>query len=163
MQITKMATVRNNLLLFTTVIFFFSSILISLNILYKPFSSTDQLYVSGRTLYIKLQQPKDIEKVIITNQKLISLEVEIINAASTELLLSINDKSADFLSVNGFNYKPTNPDELNIKIDRSLWGNFKLSKNQMIKGNLIFKVNDSFIPKTFEWNESDRVVIKFNQ
>ena len=75
MQITKMATVRNNLLLFTAVIFVFSSILISLNILYKPFSSTDQLYVSGRTLYIKLQQPKDIEKVIITNQKLISLEV----------------------------------------------------------------------------------------
>ena len=111
MQITKMATVRNNLLLFTAVIFVFSSILISLNILYKPFNSTDQLYVSGRTLYIKLQQPKDIEKVIITNQKLISLEVEIINAASTELLLSINDKSADFLSVNGFNYKPTNPDE----------------------------------------------------
>lgn len=163
MQTTKMTTVRNNLLLFIALIFVFSSILISLNIVFKPFSSPEELYVSGRTLFIKLQEPKDIENVSNSNQKLISLEIEIINAASTELLLSINDKSADFLSVNGFNYKPTNPNELNIKIDRSLWGNFKLSKNQMIKGNLIFKVNDSFIPKTFEWNESDRVVIKFNQ
>ena len=163
MQITKMATVRNNLLLFTAVIFVFSSILISLNILYKPFNSTDQLYVSGRTLYIKLQQPKDIEKAIITNQKLISLEVEIINAASTELLLSINDKSADFLSVNGFNYKPIDPEELNLKIDKPLWGNFKLSKNKKIKGNLIFKVKNSFKPKTFEWNESDRIIINFSQ
>tara|TARA_E500000331_G_C17058433_1_gene627112 strand:- start:179 stop:670 length:492 start_codon:yes stop_codon:yes gene_type:complete len=163
MQIINMNMVRNNLLLFIALIFVISSILFSLNIIYKPFISSEELYVSGRTLFIKLQEPQDIENISNSDQKLISLEIEIINAASTELLLSINDKSADFLSTNGFNYEPTNPDDLNIEIDKSLWGNFKLSKNQMIKGNLIFKVKNSFTPKTFEWNESDRVVIKFSQ
>ena len=161
MQIIKMSFVRNNLLLFTTLIFVISSTLISLNIIYKPFNSTEELYVSGRTLFIKLHEPQDIETISNSNQKFISLKVEIINAASTELLLSINNKSAEFLSYEGFNYEPLNPSELNFQIDNTLWGNFKLKKNQMVKGNLIFKVKNSFLPKTFEWNGSDRVVINF--
>ncbi len=163
MQIIKMRLVRNNLLLFIAITFVIGSILISLSIIYKPFSSTQELYVSGRTLFIKLQEPKVVENITNTNQKFISLNVEIINAASTELLLSVNDKSADFLSEDGFNYEPLNPTELNLKIDNTLWGNFKLNKNQMVKGNLIFRVQKSFIPKTFEWIGSDRVVINFSQ
>ncbi len=163
MQIIKMRLVRNNLLLFIAITFVIASTLISLSIIYKPFSSTQELYVSGRTLFIKLQEPKVVENITNTNQKFISLNVEIINAASTELLLSVNDKSADFLSEDGFNYEPLNPTELNLKIDNPLWGNFKLNKNQMVKGNLIFRVQKSFIPKTFEWIGSDRVVINFSQ
>ena len=71
MQITKMTNVRNNLLLFIALIFVFSSILISLNIVFKPFNSPEELYVSGRTLFIKLQEPKDIENISNSNQKLI--------------------------------------------------------------------------------------------
>ena len=163
MQVIKMSLVRNNLLLFITLVFVISSILISLNIIYKPFNSSEDLYVSGRTLFIKLQEPEDIQNITNSNQKIISLKVEIINAASTELLLSINEKSAEFLSLNGFSYDPLNPQEIDYEIEDPLWGNFKLNKNQMVKGNLIFKVNNSFIPKTFEWIGSDRVVINFNQ
>ena len=102
MQVIKMSLIRNNLLIFIALIFVILSTLISLNIIYKPFNSTEELYVSGRTLYVKLQEPQDIKNIANSNQKLISLKVEIINAASTELLLSINEKSADFLSLNGF-------------------------------------------------------------
>ena len=105
-----MKLILNNLLLFISLIFVILSTLISLNIIYKPFNSTEELYVSGRTLFVKLQEPKDIQNIASSNQKLISLKVEIINAASNELLLSINEKSADFLSVSGFSYDPLNPD-----------------------------------------------------
>ncbi len=163
MQVIKMSLIRNNLLLFITLIFVFLSTLISLNIIYKPFNSTEDLYVSGRTLFVKLQEPQDIQNIANSNDKLISLKVEIINAASTELLLSINEKSADFLSVNGFSYEPLNPEEIDLDVDDLLWGNFLLNKNQMVEGNLIFKVKNSFVPKTFEWIESDRVIINFSQ
>ena len=163
MQVIKMSLIRNNLLLFITLIFVILSTLISLNIIYKPFNSTEDLYVSGRTLFVKLQEPQDIQNISSSNQKLISLKVEIINAASTELLLSINEKSADFLSENGFNYDPLNPEEMDLDVDDLLWGNFKLNKNQMVEGNLVFKVKNSFVPKTFEWIESDRVIINFTQ
>jgi hypothetical protein len=163
MQVIKMSLIRNNLLIFIALIFVILSTLISLNIIYKPFNSTEELYVSGRTLYVKLQEPQDIKNIANSNQKLISLKVEIINAASTELLLSINEKSADFLSVNGFSYDPLNPEQIDLDMNDLLWGNFKLNKNQMVKGNLVFKVKNSFAPKTFEWIESDRVIINFNQ
>ena len=163
MQVIKMSLIRNNLLLFITLIFVFLSTLISLNIIYKPFNSTEDLYVSGRTLFVKLQEPQDIQNIANSNDKLISLKVEIINAASTELLLSINEKSADFLSVNGFSYEPLNPEEIDLDVDDLLWGNFLLNKNQMVEGNLIFKVKNSFVPKTFEWIESDRVIINFSK
>ena len=103
--------------------------------------------------------PKDLKFDLMFN---ISL-VEIINAASNELLLSINEKSADFLSVSGFSYDPLNPEEMDLDVDDLLWGNFKLNKNQMVEGNLVFKVKNSFVPKTFEWIESDRVIINFSQ
>ena len=163
MQVIKMSLIRNNLLLLIALIFVILSTLISLNIIYKPFNSTEDLYVSGRTLFVKLQEPQDIQNISSSNQKLISLKVEIINAASTELLLSINEKSADFLSENGFNYDPLNPEEMDLDVDDLLWGNFKLNKNQMVEGNLVFKVKNSFVPKTFEWIESDRVIINFSQ
>ena len=53
--------------------------------------------------------------------------------------------------------------DINLNIEKPLWGSFKLSRNQMVKGNLFFKVNKTFDPQTFEWKESDRVIINFSQ
>ena len=155
--------IKNNLLLFIALIFVFASLLVSLNIIFQPFKSSDYLYVAGKTLYIKLDEPTEITKDSGNNEKLISINTEIINSASTELLISINEQSVGLLSVNGFTYSPINPNSLILDINKPLWGSFKLSKNQMIKGNLIFKVKGSFEPKTFEWLESDRVIINFSQ
>ena len=155
--------IKNNLLLFIALIFVFASLLVSLNIIFQPFKSSDYLYVAGKTLYIKLDEPTEITKDSGNNEKLISINTEIINSASTELLISINEQSVGLLSVNGFTYSPINPNSLSLDINKPLWGSFKLSKNQMIKGNLIFKVKGSFEPKTFEWLESDRVIINFSQ
>lgn len=155
--------IKNNLLLITALLFVFISLIVSFNIIFQPLKSTEELYVAGKTLYIKLDKPTEINNNLDNNEKLISINTEIINSASTELLISINEESVDLLSVNGFTYNPLNPDNLNFKISKPLWGVFKLSKNQMIKGNLIFKVKSSFEPKTFEWLESDRVIINFSQ
>ena len=75
MQVIKMSLIRNNLLLLIALIFVILSTLISLNIIYKPFNSTEDLYVSGRTLFVKLQEPQDIQNIPSSNQKLISLKV----------------------------------------------------------------------------------------
>ena len=158
-----MKFIKNNLLLLTSIAFVFASILISISIIFQPFNSSSDLYVSGRTLFIKLNQPEQLQEYSNNSNKIISISTEVINAASGEILLLINDQSVDLLSKDGFTYKPLNPSEIDFNIQKPLWGSFNLSRNQMVKGNLFFKVNKTFEPQTFEWKESDRVIINFSQ
>ena len=158
-----MKFIKNNLLLLTSIAFVFASILISISIIFQPFNSSSDLYVSGRTLFIKLNQPEQLQEYSNNSNKIIFINTEVINAASGEILLLINDQSVDLLSKDGFTYKPLNPSEIDFNIQKPLWGSFNLSRNQMIKGNLFFKVNKTFEPQTFEWKESDRVIINFSQ
>ncbi|MEC8713576.1 MAG: hypothetical protein VXX35_03955 [Chloroflexota bacterium] len=158
-----MKFIKNNLLLLTSIAFVFASILISISIIFQPFNSSSDLYVSGRTLFIKLNQPEQLQEYSNNSNKIIFIKTEVINAASGEILLLINDQSVDLLSKDGFTYKPLNPSEIDFNIQKPLWGSFNLSRNQMVKGNLFFKVNKTFEPQTFEWKESDRVIINFSQ
>ena len=158
-----MKFIKNNLLLLTSIAFVFASILISISIIFQPFNSSSDLYVSGRTLFIKLNQPEQLQEYSNNSNKIISISTEVINAASGEILLLINDQSVDLLSKDGYTYKPLNPSEIDFNIQKPLWGSFNLSRNQMVKGNLFFKVNKTFEPQTFEWKESDRVIINFSQ
>ena len=158
-----MKFIKNNLLLLTSIAFVFASILISISIIFQPFNSSSDLYVSGRTLFIKLDQPEQLQEFSNNSNKIISISTEVINAASGEILLLINDQSVDLLSKDGYTYKPLNPSEIDFNIQKPLWGSFNLSRNQMVKGNLFFKVNKTFEPQTFEWKESDRVIINFSQ
>ena len=158
-----MKFIKNNLLLLTSIAFVFASILISISIIFQPFNSSSDLYVSGRTLFIKLDQPEQLQEYSNNSNKIIFINTEVINAASGEILLLINDQSVDLLSKDGFTYKPLNPSEIDFNIQKPLWGSFNLSRNQMVKGNLFFKVNKTFEPQTFEWKESDRVIINFSQ
>tara|TARA_B100000941_G_scaffold105229_1_gene73592 strand:- start:1391 stop:1867 length:477 start_codon:yes stop_codon:yes gene_type:complete len=158
-----MKLIKNNFLLLTAIIFVIISVFISINIIYQPFNSSSNLYVSGRTLFIKLSKPEQLQDPSSDSSKIIFINTEVINAASGEILLLIDDQSADLLSKDGFTYKPLNPNELDLNIEKPLWGSFKLSRNQMVKGNLFFKVNKTFDPLTFEWKESDRVIINFSQ
>ena len=158
-----MKFIKNNFLLLTSIAFVFASILISISIIFQPFNSSSDLYVSGRTLFIKLNQPEQLQEYSNNSNKIISISTEVINAASGEIFLLINDQSVDLLSKDGFTYKPLNPSEIDFNIQKPLWGSFNLSRNQMVKGNLFFKVNKTFDPQTFEWKESDRVIINFSQ
>ena len=158
-----MKFIKNNLLLLTSIAFVFASLLISISIIFQPFNSSSDLYVSGRTLFIKLNQPEQLQEYSNNSNKIISISTEVINAASGEILLLINDQSVDLLSKDGYTYKPLNPSEIDFNIQKPLWGSFNLSRNQMVKGNLFFKVNKTFEPQTFEWKESDRVIINFSQ
>ena len=57
-----MKFIKNNLLLLTSIAFVFASILISISIIFQPFNSSSDLYVSGRTLFIKLNQPEQLQE-----------------------------------------------------------------------------------------------------
>ena len=108
-----MKFIKNNLLLFTSICFVIASFLISVTIIFQPFNSTEDLYVSGRTLFIKLNQPEQLQEFSDDSSKIISIKTEVINAASGEILLLINDQSADLLSKDGYTYKPLNPNDIN--------------------------------------------------
>tara|TARA_Y100000817_G_scaffold302836_1_gene284180 strand:+ start:15 stop:491 length:477 start_codon:yes stop_codon:yes gene_type:complete len=158
-----MKFIKNNFLLLTSIIFVSASVLISISIIFQPFNSSADLYVSGRTLFIKLNKPEQLQEYSNNSNKIISINTEVINAASGEILLLINDQSVDLLSKDGYTYKPLNPNEIDFNVQKPLWGSFNLLRNQMVKGNLFFKVNKTFVPQTFEWKESDRVIINFSQ
>jgi len=110
-----MKFIKNNLLLLTSIAFVFASILISISIIFQPFNSSSDLYVSGRTLFIKLNQPEQLQEYSNNSNKIIFINTEVINAASGEILLLINDQSVDLLSKDGFTYKPLNPSEIDFK------------------------------------------------
>ena len=86
-----MKFIKNNLLLLTSIAFVFASILISISIIFQPFTSSSDLYVSGRTLFIKLNQPEQLQEYSNNSNKIIFINTEVINAASGEILLLIND------------------------------------------------------------------------
>ena len=82
-----MKFIKNNLLLFTSICFVIASFLISVTIIFQPFNSTEDLYVSGRTLFIKLNPPEQLQEFSNDSSKIISIKTEVINAALGDILL----------------------------------------------------------------------------
>ena len=177
-----MFSLTNKSLIQIAIISVFSSVLITLFLLFNPFDDYDPLYVSGKTLYIKSYEPLIVkeygyldldnsQKIIIApeDRSLAILNIEITNAASTEIRIISNEKSSEFMSKDGFTYTPLNPASIskNAKIkDQDLsypiWGSFTLNNLEKAEGFLLFIVKDSFKPNKFSWVSSDRVLISFD-
>ena len=177
-----MKLTSNKLLIVFAIISVLGSMLITFFLLFDPFDKSDSLYVSGRTLYIKAYEPVIVENYKFLGSensessikspegyKLAILNLEITNAASSDVRIISNEESSEFMSINGFTYKPINPFELssnsqnqNTNLPSPIWGSYTLNIKEKLKGFLIFQVKESFQPKKFEWNASDRVVISFD-
>tara|TARA_B100001029_G_C15055951_1_gene454399 strand:- start:1436 stop:1942 length:507 start_codon:yes stop_codon:yes gene_type:complete len=151
-------------------------------LIFKPFENYDPLYVSGRTLYIKAYDPvitkeydyQDLDSSPKTlfapeGKSLAILNLEVTNAASAEIRIIFNENSSEFISTDGFTYKPTNPFSIsqnttknNEDLTYPIWGPFTLNNLERAEGFLLFIVKDSFKPSKFAWNASDRVLISFD-
>ena len=112
-----MVLLSNKSLIRIAIISVLSSVLITLFLLFNPFNDYDPLYVSGKTLYIKSYEPLIVkeygyldldnsQKIIIApeDRSLAILNIEITNAASTEIRIISNEKSSEFMSKDGFTY-----------------------------------------------------------
>ena len=151
-------------------------------LIFNPFEDYDPLYVSGRTLYIKSYEPLIVDEYryldLDNSQKLLSapegkslaiLNIEITNAASSEIRIVSDENSSEFISKDGFTYMPIDPSSIskdNMKNNKDssypIWGSFTLNNMERAEGFLLFIVKDTFKPDKFAWIASDRVLISFD-
>ena len=178
-----MFSLTNKSLIRIAIISVFSSVLITLFLLFNPFDDYDPLYVSGKTLYIKSYEPlivkeygyldfDNLQKKITApeGKSLAILNIEITNAASAEIRIISDENSSEFISTDGFTYKPANPSSVSLDSTKNnkdlaypIWGSFTLNKLERAEVFLLFIVKDSFKPSKFAWNASDRVLISFDE
>ena len=177
-----MNSFSNRSLALIAIISVLSSVVITSLLIFNPFENYDPLYVSGKTLYIKSYEPLIVEEYrylgLDNSQKLLSapegkslviLNIEITNAASSEIRMISNENSSEFISKDGFTYMPTDPSSIskdsmsnNKDLPYPIWGSFTLNNMEMTEGFLLFVVKDTFKPDKFAWIASDRVLISFD-
>ncbi|MEC7880665.1 MAG: hypothetical protein VX590_01545 [Chloroflexota bacterium] len=177
-----MISFSNKSLSLIAIISVLASTLITLLLIFNPFEDYDPLYVSGKTLYIKSYEPlivKDYRYLDLDNsQKILNapegkslaiLNIEITNAASSEIRMISNESSSEFISKDGFTYMPVNPYSISTDTDINgedlsypIWGSFTLNNMERAEGFLLFIVKDTFKPDKFAWIASDRVLITFD-
>tara|TARA_B100001996_G_C18530215_1_gene542713 strand:+ start:253 stop:786 length:534 start_codon:yes stop_codon:yes gene_type:complete len=177
-----MSSFLNRPLVLITIISVLLSVVITSLLIFNPFEEYDPLYVSGKTLYIKSYEPLIVKEYMYLDlddsQKRLSapegkslaiLNIEITNAASSEIRIISNENSSEFISKDGFTYMPTNPSSISkdsMKNNKDLlypiWGSFTLNNMERAEGFLLFIVKDTFNPDKFAWISSDRVLISFD-
>ena len=177
-----MSSFSNRSLALIAIISVLFSVVITSLLIFNPFEDYDPLYVSGRTLYIKSYEPLIVDEYryldLDNSQKLLSapegkslaiLNIEITNAASSEIRIVSDENSSEFISKDGFTYMPIDLSSIskdNMKNNKDssypIWGSFTLNNMERAEGFLLFIVKDTFKPDKFAWIASDRVLISFD-
>ena len=178
-----MRSLSNRFLVLIAIASVLLSVIVTSLLIFKPFEDYDPLYVSGRTLYIKAYDPvitKEYDYLDLDNSQktlfapegksLVLLNLEVTNAASAEIRIISDENSSEFISTDGFTYKPANPSSVSLGSTKNnkdlaypIWGSFTLNNLERAEGFLLFIVKDSFKPSKFAWNASDRVLISFDE
>ncbi len=175
-----MEKISNKILLFFALLAIIISTIITIVIVINPFENNDPLYVSGKTLFIKIYEPiiqDSTSYSLITspnnilniksneNEDILLIDIEITNGASSEIRFNVDEKAADLLTENGYTYYPLNPlngtkiSLYNEVYGYPIWGQYILKQNEKLKGFLIFKVDKNSNPERFNWLASDNVII----
>jgi len=164
-------------------------VLISLMTVFKP-ESGDPLYVAGRTLWIRAEQPK-AQPVILyagadtsgtirtwamepenkTDNELVYVEVTLINQTSGAVNLVIDDNAAKLLDGDRTSYTPVNTIEraftaeniprYNIPGFVPMWGSLKLNRGEQVTGMLVFELPQGSSFDELRWRASDSAIIRF--
>lgn len=172
--------ISNKILMLIALLAMLISVVITLGIVFDPFENNDPLYVSGKTLFVKIYEPVKYDSVDYSlvnssgdiyniksseNREIILIDIEITNGASSEIRFNVDEKAADLLSLTGYTYYPVNPSngskitDYNDLYGYPIWGQYILKQNEKLKGFLIFMVDKKISPKRFNWLASDNVLI----
>ena len=166
-----------------------SVVLISLMTVFKS-EGGDPLYVAGRTLWIRAEEPKqqlfityqgaDISGTLYNwamkpddeaNNELVYVKVTLINQTSGTVNLVVDEKAATLMDGNRTTYKPLNTitraytaepaPKFSVPEFVPLWGSAKLNDGEQLTGMLVFELPKDSSFIELRWIASDSATIKY--
>jgi hypothetical protein len=164
-------------------------VLISLMTVFKS-DGADPLYVSGRTLWIRAEEPKQQQYITYqgadregtlynwamkpddeVNNELVYIKVTLINQTSGTVNIVVDEGAATLLDGNRASYEPLN------SIDRAysaepapkfsvpefvpMWGSIKLNSGEQVVGMMVFELPANSTYTELRWSASDSATIRY--
>ena len=147
---------------------------------FNPFEGGPELYVSGRTLYLRSELPRvqqhvEYQAPTSTGEfirwavspsgdgtELVLVEVTVINATSGAVKMNIDRDAAELLIVDSVTIKPVNILERSYSVEegasrwfvpdfRAMWGSYTLNRGEQLSGHLIFEAPLGSEFSEFRW------------
>ncbi len=164
-------------------------VLISLMTVFKP-EAGDPLYVAGRTLWIRAEEPKqqdfitytgaDVNGTLFnwamapeneTDNALVYIKVTLINQTSGTVNMVVDETAATLLSGDKVTYRPINTidraytaepaPKFNVPEFVPMWGSVKLNEGEQVIGMLVFELPKGSSYEELRWTASDSATIKY--
>jgi hypothetical protein len=155
----------------------------------KP-DSGDPLYVAGRTLWIRAEEPQgqnfivykgsDLEGNIYNwamkpvdeeNNELVYVEITLINQTSGTVSLVIDESAAKLLDGDRKSFSPVNTitmaytahvgDNFNVPGFIPMWGSMTLNEGEQVTGMLVFEMPQDGSFTELRWEASDSATIRY--
>ena len=151
----------------------------------EPFEGGPELYVSGRTLYLRSELPRvqghvEYDAPISSGEvvrwavsptgdgtDLVIVEVTLINATSGAVQMVVDRDAAELRIVDSVGVKPVNILERSYSVEvdpssrwhipdfRVMWGSYTLNRNEQLSGHLVFEVPSGSEFSEFRWSAGD--------
>lgn len=147
---------------------------------FNPFEGGPELYVSGRTLYLRSELPRvqqhvEYQAPTSTGEfirwavspsgdgtELVMVEVTVINATSGAVKMNIDRDAAELRMVDSVGLKPVNILERSYSVEegasrwfvpdfRAMWGSYTLNRGEQLSGHLIFEAPAGSEFSEFRW------------
>ena len=152
---------------------------------FEPFEGGPELYVSGRTLYLRSELPKVQQHVeydaptsagqVIRwavspdgdGTDLVIVEVTVINATSGAVQMVVDRDAAELRIVDSVGVKPVDILDRSYTVEvnpssrwfvpdfRVMWGSYTLNRNEQLSGHLVFEVPSGSEFSEFRWAAGD--------
>ena len=164
-------------------------VMISLMTVFKD-EGGDPLYVAGRTLWIRAEEPKQQQYITYTgadvdgtvynwamkpldeaNNELTYVKVTLINQTSGTVNLVVDESSVTLLDGDRADYEPLNTIEsvytaesapqYNVPGFIPLWGTVKLNGGEQVSGMMVFEMPRGSSFTELRWTASDSATIKY--
>ena len=164
-------------------------VMISLMTVFKS-EGGDPLYVAGRTLWIRAEEPKQQQYITYTgadvngtvynwamkpldeaNNELTYVKVTLINQTSGTVNLVVDESAATLLDGDRASYEPLNTidsaytaesaPQYNVPGFIPLWGTVKLNGGEQVSGMMVFEMPRGSSFTELRWTASDSASIKY--
>ncbi len=164
-------------------------VLVSLMTVFKS-EGGDPLYVAGRTLWIRAEEPKQQLYITYTgadlngtvynwamkpddedNNELVYIKITLINQTSGTVNLVIDEAAATLLDGNRTSYKPIdtisraytaeNAPKYSVPGFVPMWGSVKLNSGEQVVGMLVFELPSGSSYSELRWAAADSAVIRY--
>ncbi len=149
----------------------------------------DNLYLAGRSLWVKSDEPVNQEFItyigndengneqywaispINQENNLLFVKLSLINYGSGTVKIVIDDNASTLYDDKSIQYKPINPIERTYASERSdtylvdgfipLWGPIQLDPQEQVTGMLIFEIPESSIAEQLKWDAGDLIMFTY--